>query len=77
MKGRIFFVGLSLVILLAVSFIYLSNNWAAGEGSSQSDPQQEIRDKLDEILANQGKLSSRLDVMEENLIHEIRIRATK
>lgn len=77
MKPKMFLVALSWLILLSVSIIGLKNNWAAGQGSSKSISQDEISERLDKIINNQERILSRLDAVEQKVIHEIRVRATR
>jgi HAMP domain-containing protein len=83
MKPKILLVAVMFVVLLAFSLI-LRNNLAVGQNAietagqnTQADNfQQQILDKLDQVIANQNNLLGRLDTIEA-LIENTRVRATR
>ena len=87
MKARIFLVSVSLLILLTVLMLGLKSNWAQEPNPpqnvvevqaviSQDNALQDIADKLDKVLANQDKIQAKLDEMQQDLIHKIKIFGT-
>ncbi|MDP3142519.1 MAG: hypothetical protein Q8N14_01030 [Candidatus Omnitrophota bacterium] len=82
MKLKILLVAVMFVVLLAS--LILRNNPAVGQSAietagqnTQADNfQQQILDKLDQIITNQNNIFSRLDAIEA-LIENTRVRATR
>lgn len=78
MRAKIFLVGLILITLLTLSLLSLKNLAIGGndQNTQISDPLVQVQNKLDQILANQEKLFARLDAMEQELTHQIKIFGT-
>lgn len=78
MKTKKFLLGLSLMILFAIFLSHLKNSQAIGqnEETSVEVTEQQILDKLDQIIANQNTIFSKLDEIQA-LVDNTRVRATR
>ncbi len=63
MKIRLFMIILMILVLLAIGYAFNSKISSAQEKTAQ-DKQAIVEEKLDKILANQGDIISRLQVLD-------------
>ncbi|MFZ5799881.1 MAG: hypothetical protein ACOY3D_00660, partial [Candidatus Omnitrophota bacterium] len=69
MANKRLFIAVALAAIMILSFVVAGDKLTAAD--TQVNPQDAVLAKLDEIVANQQKILTRLDALEENLIHEI------
>lgn len=75
MLSKKLLVGTTLAVLLILSLAVAKDKLTAA--NAENNPQDQVLAKLDQLIAGQQKIMDRLEAMEEGIVHEVKVRATR